>query len=67
MSDDPRIRALVEEILESKRTPEEVCANTPELLPAVRKRLEQFQRIGHQVDEMFPQDGPDDPPADEGP
>jgi hypothetical protein len=58
MPDDPRIRSLVEEILESKRTPQEVCAATPELLPAVRELLEQFQRTGQQVDELFPQDDP---------
>jgi hypothetical protein len=39
MPDDLRVRDLVEEILESKRTPEEVCAGTPDLLPAVCKCL----------------------------
>src|SRR5262245_40814491 len=34
MPDDLRVRHLVEEILESKRTPEEVCSGTPDLLPA---------------------------------
>src|SRR5262245_3465102 len=53
MPDDPRVRHLVEGILESKRTPEEVCSDTPDLLPAVRKRLEQVERLGYQLDEMF--------------
>src|SRR5204863_72870 len=58
MADELRIRQLVEEVLESKRTPGEVCSDTPDLLPAVRKRLEQVQRVGVQLDEMF---GDDDP------
>jgi serine/threonine-protein kinase len=53
MVDDARVRLLVEEILESERTPEEVCSDTPALLAAVRKRLEQVKRLGHQLDEMF--------------
>src|SRR5579862_9689703 len=64
MPDDLRIRHLVEEILESRRTPEEVCSDTPDLLPAVRKRLEQVQCVGYKLDEIFPEDGPtrrDDP------
>src|SRR4051812_40104676 len=58
MANELRIRQLVEEVLESERTPEEVCSDTPDLLPAVRKRLEQVHRIGDQLDEMF---GDDDP------
>src|SRR5437016_1631423 len=53
MVDDLRVRHLVEEILESQRTPEEVCSESPDLLPAVRNRLEQVRCIGHQLDEMF--------------
>src|SRR5260221_701209 len=58
MADDVRVRHLVEEILGSQRTPEQVCSDTPELLPAVRKRLEQVQRVNQQLDEIF---GDDDP------
>jgi BNR repeat-like domain len=57
MPDDPRIRHLVEEVLESKRTPEEVCSDTPDLVAAVRKRLQQVQLVGYQLDEMFPAEG----------
>jgi tetratricopeptide (TPR) repeat protein/tRNA A-37 threonylcarbamoyl transferase component Bud32 len=57
MPEDPRVRHLVEEILESERTAEEVCSDIPDLLPAVRKRLAQVQRIGYQLDEMFLEDG----------
>src|SRR5262245_24624713 len=58
MANDSRIRLLVEELLDSDRTPEEVCANTPELVPAVRKRLEEVQRLGYHLDEMFGDDAP---------
>src|SRR5262245_32270148 len=58
MPDNLRIRDLVEEILESNRTPEEVCSDTPDLLPAVRKRLVQIRRVGYQLDEMFGDDEP---------
>src|SRR5262249_35445004 len=53
MSDQLRVRDLVEEILESKRSPEEVCADTPQLLSAVCERLAQVRRVGYQLDEMF--------------
>ena len=42
ISRDPRVRGLVEEILETHRTPEEVCEACPELLPEVRDRLRRF-------------------------
>jgi serine/threonine-protein kinase len=58
MSNDLRVRDLVEEILESKRTPEEVCSDTPDLLPAVRKRLQQVERVSYQLDDLFPSDAP---------
>src|SRR5262249_39386636 len=35
--------------------PEEVCSDTPDLLPAVRKRLEQIQYVGDQLDALFPE------------
>src|SRR5262245_37596241 len=62
MAEDLRVRRLVEEALNSERTPEEVCRDTPELLPAVRQRLEQLKRLDSQLDELFGDDelaGPD--------
>jgi hypothetical protein len=50
MSDPNHIRQLVEEVLELQRTPEEVCADTPHLLPAVRKRLQQMKRLGDRLE-----------------
>src|SRR5262245_42381099 len=55
MPDELRIRHLVEEILESERAPEEVCFDTPDLLPEVRKRLQQIRHVDYQLDEMFPE------------
>ncbi len=66
MSADPRVRSLLEEILESHRTPEEVCRTCPELLPEVRDRLSRLREIEAQVDSWFPtpgsKAGPVEPP-----
>jgi hypothetical protein len=49
-----RIRELIEEVLESGRTPDEVCADCPELLPAVRRRLRQIRRVERGLRALFP-------------
>ena len=38
MGGDPRVQRLLEEILDSERSPEEVCRDCAELLPQVRLR-----------------------------
>jgi len=38
MPEERRIRQLLEEMLDSKRTPEELCAGNPDLLREVRAR-----------------------------
>jgi serine/threonine-protein kinase len=43
MADEPRVQRMLDEILDSDRTPEEVCGDCPELLPEVRKR---WQKVG---------------------
>ena len=63
MRGDPRVQGLVEEILESDRTAEEVCQDCPELLNAVRDRLRRV-RLGAQVDSLFPTAGSAPTPAD---
>ena len=45
MAGDPRVLGLLEEMLNSGRTPEEVCRHCPELLPEVRRRWQQFQLV----------------------
>ena len=37
MSDDPQAQRLVDALLDSERTPEEICADCPELLEEVRE------------------------------
>ncbi len=54
MTDELRIRELLEEILDSGSTPEEVCAKCPELLPEVRKRWWKIQRVARGLDALFP-------------
>ena len=57
MSGDPRVRGLVEEILETHRTPEDVCQACPELLSEVRGRLRRLRQLEAQVDSLFPTSG----------
>jgi len=54
MASDPRIFDLVEEAIASDRTPEEVCAGAPELVEAVRARLEKMRRLEAQLAALFP-------------
>ena len=54
MKDESRIRELLEEILNSESTPEQVCAEFPELLPEVRNRWRRIQRVARQLDALFP-------------
>jgi serine/threonine-protein kinase len=67
MSDEFRIRELLEEVLESGRTPDEVCAECPELLPIVRRRLRQIRRVERGLEALFPSGAPNGPPATPAP
>lgn len=58
MPDDPRILELLEEALESERTPEEVCAHCPDLLGEVRQRWQRCRSVEAQIAAMFPPSGP---------
>jgi tetratricopeptide (TPR) repeat protein/tRNA A-37 threonylcarbamoyl transferase component Bud32 len=53
------VQQLLEEILESASSPEEVCRNCPELLPEVRRRWEQMCAVESKLDALFPTPGPD--------
>jgi hypothetical protein len=57
MSGDPRVQELLEEILESHRTPEDVCQACPELLTEVRERLRRLRKLEAEVDSWFPTPG----------
>jgi len=59
MADDPRVQSLLDETSDSGSTPEEVCADCPELLPAVRRRWEQMCAALAELDALFPAPEPD--------
>ena len=54
MTDELRIHELLEEILDSGSTPEEVCAKFPELLPEIRKRWKRIRHVARGLDALFP-------------
>jgi serine/threonine-protein kinase len=54
MADEPRVQQLLDEILDSERTPEEVCDTCPELLPEVRRRWQQMRAVEAELEAMFP-------------
>src|SRR5262245_10701772 len=58
MRDENRIRELLEKILDSGCTPEEACAEIPELLPEVREHLKRLRSVEDQLDKLFPLSGP---------
>ena len=45
MADDPRVQQLLDRLLDSDASPEEVCESWPELLPVVRHRWRQMHRL----------------------
>jgi serine/threonine-protein kinase len=51
---DPRIQELLDEMLDSERSAEEVCAGCPELLPEIRQRWSQIRRLDDQLKALFP-------------
>jgi serine/threonine-protein kinase len=57
MPSNPRVLGLLEEMLDSGRTPEEVCRECPELLPEVRQRWQEFRLIDAQVGALLPEPG----------
>ena len=54
MTDNPRLQQLLDELLDSQATPEEVCASCPELLPEVRARWRKMCRLQADLDALFP-------------
>jgi serine/threonine-protein kinase len=54
MSDDLRLQPLLDALLESGATPEQVCAGCPELLPEVRRRWQQIRPVRAELDLVFP-------------
>src|SRR5262245_59639605 len=54
MDDESRIMMLVEEVLDSDRTPEEACRDHPELIPQVRAWLDRFRNVEAEIGAAFP-------------
>ena len=54
MASNPQVQRMLKEMLESGKTPEEVCRDCPELLPEIRQRWRQFQHIDGQVRSLLP-------------
>ena len=54
MDVESRVRFLLEELVDSERTPEEVCRDYPELLTQVRRRWRRKLACDAQLDAMFP-------------
>jgi serine/threonine-protein kinase len=61
MVDDSRVRQLIEEVIDSGRTPEDVCRAYPDLLPGVLRELERLRMFESEVAAMFPAHGPRGP------
>jgi serine/threonine-protein kinase len=58
MTDEQRIQELLDELLDSDATPEQVCASYPELMAVVRDRWQQIRRLRDNLDALFPEDSP---------
>jgi len=54
MSENARILELAEQVLNSGRSPEDVCREDPELLAAVKERLTWYHGAEQMVEEIFP-------------
>ena len=63
MPDDPRVQQLLDELLDTDATPEEVCGTCVELLPVVRERWRQICRARAVFDALLPPGPHGSPPA----
>ena len=54
MAGNPQVFGLLEDMLDSGKTPEEVCRDCPDLLPEVRQRWQAFRLIDEQVGALLP-------------
>ena len=54
MASNPQVLELLEEMLNSGKTPEKVCRDCLELLPEVRQRWQEFQLIDVQIRTLLP-------------
>ena len=61
MASESLVQQLLDEISDSGRTPEEVCALYPHLLPDVRRRWQQLRQVEAELEAVFPTPGFDKP------
>jgi serine/threonine-protein kinase len=62
MPDDARVQGLIEVMLDSGRSAEEVCRESPELLAQVREGWRRFRAVEARLGELFPEtDSAEDP------
>jgi len=54
MLDSPSVQELLDELLATQATPEEVCHSCPELLPRIRARWRQIRHAQAELDALFP-------------
>ena len=54
MAGNPRLLGLLEEMLDSGKTPEEVCRDCLDLLPEVRRRWQDFCHIDAEIGALLP-------------
>src|SRR5262245_10833350 len=54
MHGSPQVLELLEEMLDTGKTPEEVCRDCPDLLPEVRREWQAFCLIDEQVGALLP-------------
>src|SRR5262245_14826399 len=54
MTENRRLRQLLDELHESDATPEEVCRSCPELLPELQVRWQEVCRVRAELDALFP-------------
>jgi len=54
MGNERQVEQFLEELLNSDRTPEEVCSDCPDLLPLVRQRWQRIRIFQHRVRVVFP-------------
>jgi serine/threonine-protein kinase len=57
MSGNPQVFELLEEMIVTGKTPEEICRDCPELLPEVCRRWQEFRRIDAEVGAWYPEPG----------
>ena len=59
MADEVLVRQLLEEVSDSRCTPEEACREHPELLSEVRRRWQRLRAFEAHVEQLFPSPGPE--------